>query len=87
MAGNPRVSTRLNFEASRLLTAEDLEHLCGLRDELLLLAACAARRATREPELVVCRNTLAHCFEHLAQRLDEVLADKHHTDKRNDHQR
>jgi hypothetical protein len=55
------------------LTAEAYESLCSVRDELLLFAARAGRRATREPDILVHRNTLAHCFEHLAKRVDSLL--------------
>jgi hypothetical protein len=47
--------------------------LCIVRDELRLFAAVAARRAARNPEMLVYRNTLAHCFDHLAQRVDDIV--------------
>lgn len=55
------------------LTEDAYESLCGVRDELLLFAARAGRRATRYPDMLVHRNTLAHCFEHLAKRVDALL--------------
>lgn len=55
------------------LSAESYAKLCSVRDELLLFATCAERRHARDREMLVCRNTLAHCFEHLAKQVDEVV--------------
>jgi hypothetical protein len=47
--------------------------LCIVRDELRLFAAIAARRAARRPKMVIYRNTLAHCFDHLAQSVEKIV--------------
>jgi hypothetical protein len=56
-----------------VLSREAYADLCSVRDELRLFAAVTARQAERNPEVLVCRNTLAHCFDHLAQRVDSVV--------------
>jgi hypothetical protein len=55
------------------LPAKSYKDLCVVRDELRLFAALSARRSRYSTEMLVCRNTLGHCFEHLAQRMDDIL--------------
>jgi hypothetical protein len=55
------------------LPPEAYRELCNIRDELRLFAAMTVRQAQRRPKVEMCRNTLAHCFDHLANRVDEVV--------------
>jgi hypothetical protein len=73
MADKPSPSRSPSLMAAITLPPEAYASLCSVRDELRLLATFAGRRAHRERQVLVCRNTLAHCFEHLAQRVDEVV--------------
>ncbi|GLQ98776.1 XAC0095 family protein [Dyella mobilis] len=73
MADNAPTSRSPSLIAAITLSPEGYRILCNLRDELRLLASIAERQANRERQVLVCRNTMAHCFEHLAQRVDEVV--------------
>jgi hypothetical protein len=47
--------------------------LCIVRDQLRQFTAVVARRASRRPKMVIYRNTLAHCFDHLARRVEKIV--------------
>ncbi|MBE1162762.1 hypothetical protein [Dyella acidiphila] len=46
--------------------------LCSVRDELLLFAGIAARPSV-QPQVPICRSTLAYCLDHLAQRVEAAV--------------
>lgn len=73
MAGKPFISQRKPEPSHYTLPAKVFHDLCVVRDELRLFAAMAAQRANRYPEMMVYRNTLAHCFEHLAKQVEVVV--------------
>ncbi|QAU22783.1 hypothetical protein EO087_01285 [Dyella sp. M7H15-1] len=73
MTGKPFVPRGTSLPAHYALPAGAFQDLCVVRDELRLFAAVTARRATHDPEVLICRNTLAHCFDHLAQRVDDIV--------------
>jgi hypothetical protein len=55
------------------LTVEGYQSMLAVLDEAQQFAIAVKRRAARYPDLYVARNTLAHVFDHLARRVDEVL--------------
>ena len=55
------------------LPVDAVKSLCVVRDELRLFAEVTARHAAQRPEVLMCRSTLAHCFEHLAQRVEDIV--------------
>lgn len=67
------VRARKPFPIGYRLTVEGYQNMLAVLDEVQQFASTARRRAARYPELYVARNTLAHVFDHLARRLDEVL--------------
>jgi hypothetical protein len=69
----PPVSRRKLSPIEYSLSLEGYQNLCAALDEVQLFAAVVKRRASRYPELRVNRNTMAHFFEHMAQRIDDVL--------------
>jgi hypothetical protein len=79
MADTPFASLDTASAEHYALSLKAYKDLCNVRDELRLFAAVATRRATRNPEMLVCRNTLAHCFEHLAQRVDVIVGQLNET--------
>ncbi|WP_425488834.1 XAC0095 family protein [Dyella caseinilytica] len=74
MTNKPTASLHTSRSGRHVVTEEAYAGLCSVRDELRLFAAVAARQAARNPEVLICRNTLAHCFDHLAQRVDSAVA-------------
>jgi|GEM_PF-3421968 len=73
MTNKPTASRQAPRPGHYVITEDAYASLCSVRDELRLFAAVSARQAERNPEVLICRNTLAHCFEHLAQRVDSVV--------------
>lgn len=71
MAGKPNIPP--GPPSHYALPNKAFRDLCVVRDELRLFAAMAAQRAGRHPEMMVYRNTLAHCFEHLAQQVERIV--------------
>jgi hypothetical protein len=84
MTKKPAGSAQMPPPDSYVLTEEAYTSLCSVRDELRLFAAVATRQAQLSPEVVIRRNMLAHCFDHLAQRMERVMdvLPKHVTKRR-----
>jgi hypothetical protein len=74
MTGKPFAPRDAESLAYYTLPADAYKNLCVVRDELRLFAAVAARRAAHRPEVLMCRSTLAYCFDHLAQRMDDIVS-------------
>lgn len=73
MAGKPFIPPGPPPPSHYALPADTFLDLCVVRDELQLFAAMSTHRAGRHPEMMVYRNTLAHCFEHLAQQVERIV--------------
>jgi hypothetical protein len=73
MADKPFVPSDTTPATHYELPLKAYKDLCLVRDELRLFAAVSARRGAVKPEMLVCRNTLAHCFDHLAQRVEDIV--------------
>jgi hypothetical protein len=74
MAEQPEASPGTPPLTHYTLPADAYKNLCNVRDELALFAAVSARRSAENPDVVIRRNMLAHCFEYLLQRLEDVVS-------------
>ncbi|RDS85790.1 XAC0095 family protein [Dyella psychrodurans] len=73
MAGHIPTSTQPFPETHYKLPEAAFENLREIRDDLRRMADFAAAHLPYDRELTLYRNTLAHCFEHLADRLTVVV--------------